>query len=114
MLKITTRREAASMTLVLEGKLVRPWVQELEHCWHAVLASQQAQTVRVDLTAVTFIDAAGKTLLTLMTAHGTELVAGGCMTTAIVEDITRGQRQPTDSSLPTGRPRRRRGNVGDG
>jgi ABC-type transporter Mla MlaB component len=99
MLKITTRRDATSTTFVLEGKLVRPWVQELEHCWGAALASQPAQTVRVDLTAVTFIDAAGKALLTLMAERGAELVAVECMTKAIVEDITRGRLQPVDSGI---------------
>jgi ABC-type transporter Mla MlaB component len=99
MLKITTRSDAASTTFVLEGKLVRPWVQELEHCWRTALVSQPAQVVRVDLTAVTFIDAAGKALLTLMAEHGAELIAVGCMTKAIVEDITRGRLQPRGSSI---------------
>jgi ABC-type transporter Mla MlaB component len=99
MLKITTRRDAASTTFVLEGRLVRPWVQEMEHCWRAALVSQQVQTVRVDLTAVTFIDAAGKALLTLMAEHGAELVAVECMTKAIVEDITRGRQQPPESGI---------------
>ncbi len=111
MLKITTRHDAVSTAFVLEGKLVRPWVQELEHCWRTALASQQAQTVRVDLTAVTFIDVAGKTLLTLMAEHGAELVAVECMTKAIVEDITRGRLQPLTLGITKGWPRSRRGNV---
>jgi hypothetical protein len=65
--KITTRQDAAATTFVLEGKLVRPWVQELEHCWRAALASRPVQTVWVDLTAVTFIDAPGQGPLN---AHG--------------------------------------------
>ena len=99
MLKITTHHDAAWTTFVVEGKLVRPWVQELEHCWRAALVSQQAQTVRVDLTAVTFIDAAGKALLTLMAEQGAELVAVGCMTKAIVEDIMRGRQQAIDVGM---------------
>ena len=111
MLKITTRRDAALTTFVLEGKLVRAWVQELEHCWRAALAAQPAPTVQVDLTAVTFIDAAGKALLTLMAEHGAELVAVECLTKAIVEDITRGRLPPVDSGITTGGPCSRRGNV---
>ena len=99
MLKITTRHDVAATTFVLEGKLVRAWVQELEHCWRTALAAQPAPTVRVDLTAVTFIDAAGKTLLTLMAEHGAELVAVECMTKAIVEDIMRGRLQPAGSGI---------------
>jgi hypothetical protein len=63
------------------------------------------------LTAVTFIDAVGKALLTLMAEHGAELVAVKCVTKAIVEDITRGRLQPVDSGITTGGPRSRRGNV---
>jgi hypothetical protein len=40
---------------------------------------------------VTFIDAAGKTLLMLMHRHGVKLTGDGCMTKAIVEAITRGE-----------------------
>jgi ABC-type transporter Mla MlaB component len=111
MLKITTRCDGESKTFMLEGKLAEPWAQELEHCWRAALVSQQAHLVRVDLTGVTFIDAAGKALLTLMARHGAELVAVECMTKAIVEDITRGRLQPIDSGITKGRPRSRRGNV---
>lgn len=99
MLKISTCCDEKSTTFVLEGKLVEPWVQELEHCWRMALASRQAQTVRVDLTAVTFIDAVGKAVLTLMVEHGAELVAVECMTKAIVEDIMRGRLQPLDSNI---------------
>jgi hypothetical protein len=45
--------------------------------------------VRVVLKIVTFIDAAGRRLLTDMNQQGAELVAQGCMTKAIVEEIKR-------------------------
>jgi len=111
MLKITTRHDVAATTFVLEGKLVRAWVPELEHCWRTARAAHPAPTVRVDLTAVTFIDAAGKALLTLMAEHGAELVAVECLTKAMVEDITRGRLPPVESGSTTGGPRRRRGHV---
>ena len=111
MLKITTRHDVAVTTFVLEGKLVRAWVQELEHCWRTALAAQPAQTVQVDLTAMTFIDALGKALLTLRAEHGAELVAVACMTKAIVEEITRRRLQPVDSGITTGGPCSRRGKV---
>jgi hypothetical protein len=45
--------------------------------------------VRVVLESVTFIDGAGKKLLSEMQRQGAELVAHGCMTKAIVEEIKR-------------------------
>jgi hypothetical protein len=86
MLKISKRSDGAVTILDLEGKLAGPWVDELEHCWEGSAADKK--DVRVVLEAVTFIDAAGKKLLTEMHRQGVELVARGCMTKAIVEQIT--------------------------
>ncbi len=86
MLKITTRTEAANVVLELEGRLRGPWVQELEGAWkRAVIINRP---VKVILRAVAFIDAAGRTLLGEMHREGAELLAEGCMTKAIVEEIT--------------------------
>ena len=89
MLKITTKTDVASTVLELEGKITGPWVNELEGCWW--LAVMVDRPVRVMLKTVTFIDQAGRKLLTEMHRDGAELVAEGCMTKAIVEEITRGE-----------------------
>lgn len=90
MLKITTQTDAAGTIFELEGKLAGPWVQELEGCWKRVVSADQP--VRVMLKAVTFIDAAGRGLLAEMYRQGAELAGEGCMTKAIIEEITRGGR----------------------
>ncbi len=91
MLKITTQTDATGTILELEGKLAGPWIRELEGCWQrAVIADQP---VRVVLKAVTFIDEAGRGLLAEMHRQGAELVAEGCMTKAIVQEIMQGRRQ---------------------
>jgi anti-anti-sigma regulatory factor len=74
-------------TFALEGKLAGPWVKELELCWGPAAATQQIHAVRVDLSAVTFIDTAGKELLGRMHREGVELVATGCLNRCIVEGI---------------------------
>jgi hypothetical protein len=52
-------------------------------------ADQDARSVSVDLDGVTFIDAAGRALLRTMHEAGAALDAcSGCMTRAIVEEIT--------------------------
>jgi len=90
MLKITGQRGAASdtMSLILEGRLAGPWVEELNSYWRQMAASQQSRTV-IDLTGVTFVDAEGKALLTRMWQQGAELRAVGCLTKCIVEEITK-------------------------
>ena len=89
MLKITAQTGATETILELEGKLAGPWVQELEGCWR--LAVMTDREVRVMLKAVTFIDRAGRKLLAEMHRQGAELAAEGCMTKAIIEEITRGE-----------------------
>jgi len=88
MLRITVEKEDNVATLALEGKLAGPWVAELEQCWRAAKAASAEASIRVHLRAVSYIDAAGKELLAEMYRQGVELVAAGCMTRAIVAEIT--------------------------
>lgn len=77
---------------VLEGKLAGPWVTEMERCWQAALdADQGCRSILVDLTAVSYVDAPGKELLTRMQRSGSELLVAGLMTRAIFDstDINR-------------------------
>jgi hypothetical protein len=89
MLKITTRTDPTETILELEGKQAGPWVQELEGCWQEITNSERS--VVVILYAVTFINDEGRDLLVKMHRHGAELVAEGCMTKAIVNEIVRGK-----------------------
>jgi hypothetical protein len=87
MLKITTDRTPDSARLTLEGSLSGPWVTELERVWRTIRQSGAFAPV-VDLTGITFIAADGKALLARMWREGAELVANGCCTRHIVEEIT--------------------------
>jgi anti-anti-sigma regulatory factor len=68
----------------LEGRLEGPWVRELEQCWRSMLDNASRPTVCVDLTGVTYIDAAGKARLAEMHEQGAQFIAGDCLTKAIV------------------------------
>jgi hypothetical protein len=89
MLKITQHRDAAStsVSLLLEGRLAGPWVEELESYWRQTAGNPPTRTV-VDLTGVTFVDGDGKALLTRMWQQGAELRAAGCLIRCIVDEIT--------------------------
>lgn len=93
MLKITVSEDFNSTRFKLEGKLVGPWVRELEQCWNRSAACCPRKSLVVDLTAVTFIDHSGQELLTSMRRRGTEFVALGCMTKSIVDEIEQGQKE---------------------
>jgi len=72
MLKIEAVRDGGrTVTLVLEGRLIGPWVDELK------LACAQARRgrmeVAVDLAGVAFVDRAGIALLRELADHDTRL-----------------------------------------
>ena len=82
------------LTFRLEGSLTGPWLQELEDCWQRSLDCQRTRTRLIDLTEVTFVDAAGKACLAAMHRQGAEFTAADCMTKAIVAEI---ERHPLDN-----------------
>jgi hypothetical protein len=90
MLRITIHDKPETLTFQLEGRLVGPWVRVLEECWQTTLATQRQPILRVDLTEVTSIDAAGRACLSALHRLGAEFVAADCLTKAVVAEITQG------------------------
>lgn len=93
MLKITHHIHTGSRHLTLEGRLIGPWVHELEQAWKGITQSEGGPIV-VDLTGVTFIEDNGKQLLSRMWQEGAELIAKGCCNRPIVEQITGSRPSP--------------------
>jgi anti-anti-sigma regulatory factor len=92
MLKITEQWEAQGdiLTLVLEGRLAGPWVEELQATWHGLSANEH-DCVVINLADVTYIDAKGKALLARLWREGVELRASGCLTRCVIEEIKRSE-----------------------
>jgi hypothetical protein len=73
MLKITRNHDGETgLLLRLEGKLVGPWVQEL-----AGVCPQAGRPchVRLDLSAVTFVDESGERMLRTLIDRGVTIAA---------------------------------------
>jgi anti-anti-sigma regulatory factor len=90
MLRITIHNKPQALTFQLEGSLTEPWLRELKKCWRRTLAGSSKPVVRVDLTGVTYIGAAGKACLAALHRQGAEFVAADCFTKAIVAEIAQG------------------------
>ncbi len=88
MLKITVKQVDSGEIWELEGKLSGEWVAELERCWKERV-SPASVPLQIQLKAVSYIDAAGKELLARMHGREVAIVGCGCMTKAVVEEITR-------------------------
>jgi hypothetical protein len=87
MLRIYMHDEVPVTSFVVEGKLVGPWVKELEKCWEGVVAAHPCRSMLVDLAHVTFIDSEGRALLTRMRRKGVKLLSSGVLINSIVADI---------------------------
>ena len=88
MLKVTIRNLDSAETWEIEGKLSGDWVAELDRCWKE-RPTAAGTPLQLHLKSVSYIDAAGKQLLTEMHGRGVEIRGCGCMTKAVVEEITR-------------------------
>ena len=88
MLRITLHDRPEALTFQLEGRLAGPWVRVLQECWQSALAGRRQSVLRVDLTGVTSIDAAGRACLAALHRRGAEFVAADCLTRAVVAEIT--------------------------
>jgi outer membrane protein TolC/ABC-type transporter Mla MlaB component len=87
MLRITTTDVGEKVTLKLEGKLSGPWVEEFERCWGMSANIYKKKSLVVDLSGVTFADAAGKKLLCSVSSQGAQLIGSGLVPKSLVEEV---------------------------
>ena len=88
MLRITVHDKPGALTFQLEGRLAGPWVRVLQECWQSALAGRRQPMLRVDLTEVTSIDAAGRACLAALHRRGAEFIAADCLTKAVVAEVS--------------------------
>jgi len=77
MLRITEITDGGpGVLLKLEGKLLGPWVEEFGRVC-AELSRGECRAIRLDLSAVTFLDEAGTRLLRALMRGGAAVTASG-------------------------------------
>jgi ABC-type transporter Mla MlaB component len=87
MFRITTHGVDGELVLTLEGYLTGDWVRELLICWEQIVAAAPGAVIRVDLTGLWRVDAAGRDLLSAMHRSGARLVAKGCVMPVLIREI---------------------------
>jgi len=101
MLRVTIKKEDSSETWELEGRLSGEWVPELDRLWRQrTPQSESDATIQIHLKAVSYIDPAGKQLLSEMRRQGAEIKGCGCMVRAFVEEIMGKHGSAADSEFP--------------
>ena len=101
MLRIYIHDDVPVTSFVLEGKLIGPWVKELQKYWESVVATNASRTMLVDLADVSFIDAEGRALLARMRQKGIRLLSTGVLINAIVAEIDAQQRNHESHDVNT-------------
>jgi hypothetical protein len=89
MLKISIVDTFARRRIVLEGKLIPPWVSELKKTWKALAADLAGREFVVDVGDVTFISREGENALLELMRHGAKFQCRGVFTRHIVEQLAR-------------------------
>lgn len=86
MLRITITDGDLEQRWILQGRLVAPWIEELETCWKK-RSRNGVQRYVVDLSEVTLMDRRGEKVLKAMRRAGAELIASGVYLRYLVDEI---------------------------
>jgi hypothetical protein len=89
MLRISIRENPGHLSLILEGRLVGPWVDELQRVCEEHGAPTRERTLTVDLCGVTAMDTRGQALLDILLQRGAALRCSDVMNQYLVEQMAR-------------------------
>ena len=89
MLKISSIDTQAERRLVLEGKLVGPWVAELRKYWETAARGLEARPIVVDLRNVTVISQEGEDVLSILKNEGAKFACHGVLTKYLLKRLER-------------------------
>lgn len=89
MLRIHIEPGRQEVKLRLEGKLIEPWVAELVRVWMDLAQGPHAgKPVCIDLDAVSFVDARGRSMLGALWRLGIVLKGSGPFISAVIQEVT--------------------------
>jgi len=91
MLRISPLQSSGATVLLLEGKLLEPWLDELQR---AVTAAGRKNSVQLDLSGLDFVDPAGAILLATLQRSGVTLRAASPFVAGLVTAAIPDPRRP--------------------
>jgi len=96
MLKISVIDSRTELRLVLEGKLIAPWVAELRTAWKSVNAEIGGRVLVIDMGNVAIISQEGENALLELMNAGAKFRCRGVVTKHMIKELRR--RSKRDSS----------------
>jgi len=100
MLKITIVDTPTERRIVLSGKLMGPWIEELQRVWQQSRSEPGARQLFVDLNDVIHIEESANSLLVEMISGGTELAAKGLLNSWLIQALKKGKRNVSIRVVP--------------
>lgn len=89
MFRISAVESNGQHTLVLEGKLVSPWIEEVEDAWRQAADHRDGRKLVIDLTNVTLISRDGENMLFRLMRDGARFICGDVFTKHVLKQLAR-------------------------
>jgi hypothetical protein len=87
MLKISITETPSERRLVVEGKLIEPWIDELKRSWREAAEHTDGRKLVIDLNSATVISHEGQTVLFEMMKEGAKFSCGGVLTRHVMQSL---------------------------
>jgi hypothetical protein len=89
MFRISTIDTQQERRLVVEGTLVRPWVDELRKTWSSASNALEGRGLVIDLTNATVISREGESAIFDLMREGAKFSCGGVLTKHLLKELAR-------------------------
>jgi ABC-type transporter Mla MlaB component len=94
MLMITMTKTPTEERWILHGRLIGPWVHELQEVWQNTHRTAEQQRCVFDLNDVTFVDSSGEELLRALAKEGVQFEASGIYLRDVLKHLKGKRRAP--------------------
>jgi hypothetical protein len=89
MFRISMVESESHRRLVLEGKLISPWTQDVETAWKAAAERPDGRKLIIDLNNVTLISRDGENTLFRLMNEGAKFACGDVLTRHVLKQLAR-------------------------
>ena len=98
MLKISVVDSRTERRLVLEGKLIAPWVAELRTAWKAANGEIAGRRLVVDLKNICVISQEGENALLELMSEGAKFCCSGVVAKHVIRELRRRSKRNSSQS----------------
>jgi len=87
MLRISMVDTPSECLLILEGKLMSVWVEELRNAWRDSRVDLRNRSIKIDVSELSFVTSDGEQLLLEMMCNGAQFQGGGVYVRHLIQEL---------------------------